>query len=123
MGTGILTEEKRELQETDEVTLKANGREVTVTGDDFEQVSRQAAIVRAEEAVSELKEAFQLEFEFGAIYSDIALSDAKRHVKAITRAGVRLGVIEEGIKLALETMAIACPIIIAAINAIEESLD
>ncbi len=91
------------------VTLKANGKEVTVSGDNFEKAAQ-----------GEKPE--QLSFTFQPQFSDIALKEAVRGIKAITKEIIRLGGNERIVRSTLDLLAIQNPIIFAAANAIEESL-
>lgn len=93
----------------DVVTLKANGKEVSVSGADFEKASK-----------GETPE--QLSFTFESQFSDIALKETIRGVKAITREAIRFGATVGEVRLMLDILTHRKPIILAAINAIEESL-
>lgn len=97
------------LSAIDEVTLEANGREVTVSGDDFKKAAQ-----------GEKPE--QMTFTFLAPFSDIAIKEAVRGVKSLTREIIRLGGNERIVRSTLELLAMQNPIIYAAANAIEESL-
>lgn len=74
------------------------------------------------ERLEELLEVYQLEFDFNLVFADATLKEAIKHVKAITKAGINLGVPEASIKGALQTMAIGTPIIKAAINSMDAAL-
>jgi len=80
-----------------------------VSGDDFEKASRR-------------KLPGQLEFDFHALFSDMAIKEAIRGVKALTKEIIRLGGNERIAKSTLELLSIKNEIIYAAVNAIEESL-
>ena len=126
MGSGNIGKEKRalHLKAIDEVTLQANGREVTVSGEDFEKAGNGITGEEQEykQRLEELLDAYQLEFDFGLVFADATLKEAIKHVKAITKAGINLGVPESSIKGALQTMAIGTPIIKAAINSMDAAL-
>lgn len=66
--------------------------------------------------------ALQLEFEFEASFNHIAVKDAVLNVKAITKACIRLGATESTVKRMLQTLAINCPDVKAALKAIEKEL-
>lgn len=111
MRSGNVDKEKRtlHLKAIDDVTPKAIGREVTVSGEGFA------------EAIQEV-ESEQLTFTFEAQYSSIALKEAIRGINSLTKEIIRLGGNERIVRSTLDLLAIQNPIIFAAANAIEESL-
>lgn len=91
------------------VTLKARGREVTVSTEEF-----------ARAAQGEKPE--QLTFTFEAQYSSIALKEAIRGVTVIAREAIRLGATHSEVRLMLDLLVVRKPIIVAAVTAIEDAL-
>lgn len=65
----------------------------------------------------------QLEFEFKKQYNAIALAEAVRGVKAITKELIRFGLDDKAVCGLMETIAIWKPIIIDAAGAIKEQLE
>ncbi len=126
MGSGKIDKDKRtlHLKAIDEVILEANGRSVTVSGDDF---AKAADGITGEEQeykqrLEELLDAYQLEFDFGLVFAEATLKEAIASVKAIMKAGIRLGVPESRIRGALQVMAVETPIVKAAINSMDAAL-
>ena len=64
----------------------------------------------------------QMTFDFADIFGDIALKEAVKHVKTITKAAVNLGASDFTVKSMLQTLALESGIVYAAVNAIEEAL-
>lgn len=64
----------------------------------------------------------QMEFVFGPQYSDIALKEAVRGVKAITKEVIRFGGDGDTASRILQILAEDNAIVYAAANAIEEAL-
>ncbi len=85
------------------VTLKAKGREVTVSG-------------------KELAEAAQLMFSFDTQYSDIELKEAVRGVKTIAREAIRFGASRVTVSHILQLLDDENDIVSSAANAIDEAL-
>ena len=111
MRSGNVDKEKRtlHLKAIDDVTPKAIGREVTVSGEGFA------------EAIQEV-ESEQLTFTFEAQYSSIALKEAIRGVTVIARDAIRLGATHNEVRLMLDLLVVRKPIVVAAVTAIEEAL-
>lgn len=65
----------------------------------------------------------QMELSFRRPYSDIALREAVRGVKAITREMIRFGIIEKHVGEIMQILAINNPMIYAAVDAIEEQIE
>jgi len=64
-----------------------------------------------------------LDLDFKVQYSDLALREAVRGIKAITRETIRLGAGDVTVSAMLSTLAIGHPIVYAAVDAIEEQIE
>lgn len=84
--------------------------------------ARKMHLEALDEVTLSVGEGKQLEFEFEKVYGDLELKEAQANVKAIIKAGIRLGVSKVVIEAVLQGMAEDAEIIPAAINAIDMAL-
>lgn len=91
-------------------TLKYKGRTVEMNDENVA-----AAMKLGNEPV-------QLNLTFGRVYSDLALKETIRGVKAIARELIRLGFDKESVTEILILLGGGKPIIVSAIDAIDDAL-
>jgi hypothetical protein len=72
----------------------------------------------------ELRVPVQMEWnlDFKRQYSDIALKEAVRGVKAITKECIRFGLTEDAVTDIIQTLGIGKPIVLAAVEAIDDKI-
>lgn len=64
----------------------------------------------------------QMELSFRRPYGDIAIKEAVRGIKAITKEAIRFGAVEEQVAAILEILSVTNPIIVSGIDAIDDAL-
>lgn len=92
-------------------TLTYKGRTVEMTDDNVEAAMRQVG-----------KEPVQMEIPFKRVYSDIALKEAMRGIKAIAKEAIRFGAKDRQVNLIMDVLIGANPIIVSAIDLMDEKL-
>lgn len=68
------------------------------------------------------KQPVQMQLPFGRIYGDVAIKEAIRGVKAITKELIRLGADARQVNLLMEALSDTNPIVITAIDLMDEKL-